>query len=124
MFEDVTCEEGQQQSLALIPLCEAGRGIYLIYTIHLCPVKYKTSRGVQARHYVFFAFLHAGRGREGGEQCFSWAGCSEAQGMVVCQAGSFSAPSVLITVGIFSQPKPRAAQPIGPKGWNLRIWEA
>lgn len=67
MFEDVTREEGQQQSLALIPLCEAGRGIYLIYTIHLCPVKYKTSRGAQARHYVFFAFLHAGRGWEGGE---------------------------------------------------------
>lgn len=118
MLEDVTCEEGQQQSLALIPLCGAGRGIYLIHTPHLCPVKYKTSRGAQARHYVFFAFLHAGRGREGGEQRFSWAGCSEAQGMVVCQAGSFSAPSVLITVGIFSQPEPRVAQPISPNGWT------
>lgn len=67
MFEDVTCEEGQQQSLALIPLCEAGRGIYLIYKTHLWPVKYKTSRGAQARHYLFFPFLHAGRDQEGGE---------------------------------------------------------
>lgn len=66
MFEDVTCEEGQQQSLALIPLCEAGRGIYLTYKTHLCPVKYITSRGPQARHYVFFAFLHAGTDQEGG----------------------------------------------------------
>lgn len=118
MFEDATCEEGQQQSPGLIPLCEAGRGIYLIYTIHLCPMKYKTSRGAQARHYVSFAFLHAGRSQEGAEQCFSWAEGSEAQGMGVCQAGSFSAPSVLITVGIFSQPEPRVAQPISPNGWT------
>lgn len=67
MFEDVTCEEGQQQSLALIPLCEAGRGIYLIYKTHLCPVKCKTSRGAQARHYVIFGFSNAGRDQEGGE---------------------------------------------------------
>lgn len=66
MFEDVTCEESQQQSLTLIPLCEAGRGIYLIYKTHLCPVKYKTCRGAQARHYV--SFLQAGRAQEGGEQ--------------------------------------------------------
>lgn len=67
MFADVTREEGQQQSLALLPLCEAGRGIYLIYNTDPHPVKCKTSRGAQARHYVIFAFLHAGRDQEGGE---------------------------------------------------------
>lgn len=61
MFEDVTCEEGQQQSLALIPWCEAG--IYLIYKTHLWPVKYKTSRSAEARHYAFLAFWHAGSDR-------------------------------------------------------------
>lgn len=66
MFEDVTCEESQQQSLTLIPLCEAGRGIHFIYKTQLRPVKYKTCRGAQVKHYD--SFLHAARAQEGGEQ--------------------------------------------------------